>query len=773
MKKVFIKYNPYKVETEITVDGKKLAQNSKLREKIEPGSQLQEWVEELPQILIDEYNDIDFDIRFHGTLFDFEDLTEVFKLAHEKGQLTAKLDRKPAKEIHDKEGIIDDVFKEIQKGPFEELKDSKIINTFHNTKTSDFEVYVVSTMNTDKSTLINAMLGTKLIPSKQESCTANITRIKHTNDYYTSWKAKAYNKDGEEIESHENLTYDTMKKLNNNKNISLIEINGNIPFVSSDNVSLVLINTPDLNNPKDLEHKKFQSEFLSKSSKSLVLYIMEGTFDYGDNALLQCVTDSMKVGGKQSKDRFIFVVNKMNNHRKEYENIEQALGRIREHLKKHGIINPNLFPVAALTALNIRLIASSEEIDEDTLDETEMKVRKLNRDKAFHLEKYTLLPLSICEYINEQICEAKNEYEEALIHTDIVTIEALISQYVKKYEETVKIKKIKNIVDTSLHKFNEIGCFKEIKRELTQNRNERDLISAHIEKIEKNIEDVKSAQKFKNTVDDTLLKVNNEVEDDIENILQKYQEYITNYIDSLREKELYFNKAMEEILKLEKSSRKFERDLMVDLDEFVRKKLISTGNSLLIEYKNKLTSLTEKTKLISFSEIIIEPLRFTGSSIKSGNVTKYYSLIKQLTQFKKIENGKEWVKDKDMFDPFNLLQFDVLNLIPKKGHYRKKYKTVEYINASKLAQELLAPIEENLYITCYNAISYASKQSNKIARVFNEEFKCLDDVLKSKSEELESFTTEKKKIEERIRESESRLAWLEAIKAKVESIIEI
>ena len=30
MKKVFIKYNPYKLETEVTVDGKKLAQNSKL-----------------------------------------------------------------------------------------------------------------------------------------------------------------------------------------------------------------------------------------------------------------------------------------------------------------------------------------------------------------------------------------------------------------------------------------------------------------------------------------------------------------------------------------------------------------------------------------------------------------------------------------------------------------------------------------------------------------------------------------------------------------------
>ena len=41
MKHVFIKYNPYKLTTEITVDGKTLAQNSKLGEKATEGSHLQ------------------------------------------------------------------------------------------------------------------------------------------------------------------------------------------------------------------------------------------------------------------------------------------------------------------------------------------------------------------------------------------------------------------------------------------------------------------------------------------------------------------------------------------------------------------------------------------------------------------------------------------------------------------------------------------------------------------------------------------------------------
>jgi len=183
MKKVFIKYNPYKLETEITVEGRKLPQNSELREKAAVDSHdyhphLQEWVEELPRILVDEYNDKDFEIQFHGTLLDYEDLTSVITDAKNRGEITAKCEHIPAKETSDKEALIDDVFTEIQQGPFEELRDEQLISAFKHEKSKDFEICVVATMSAGKSTLINAMLGQKLMPSKQEACTTIITRIK-------------------------------------------------------------------------------------------------------------------------------------------------------------------------------------------------------------------------------------------------------------------------------------------------------------------------------------------------------------------------------------------------------------------------------------------------------------------------------------------------------------------------------------------------------------------------------------------------------------------
>ena len=47
MREIYISYNPYRLETEITVDG----QAPKMNSRLNCGDRrLQEWVEELPQI---------------------------------------------------------------------------------------------------------------------------------------------------------------------------------------------------------------------------------------------------------------------------------------------------------------------------------------------------------------------------------------------------------------------------------------------------------------------------------------------------------------------------------------------------------------------------------------------------------------------------------------------------------------------------------------------------------------------------------------------------
>ena len=85
MKHVKIKYNPYLVETEITVEGKKPKTNSALNFG---KKRLQEWIDKFPQILFDEYRDSNFTIDYIGIVSDFEDLEHSFKNFGDKLSVT-------------------------------------------------------------------------------------------------------------------------------------------------------------------------------------------------------------------------------------------------------------------------------------------------------------------------------------------------------------------------------------------------------------------------------------------------------------------------------------------------------------------------------------------------------------------------------------------------------------------------------------------------------------------------------------------------------------
>lgn len=764
MKKVYIKYNPYKLETEITVDGKPLAQNSKIGECCKQGSRLQEWVEELPENLIDEYNDNEFDVKFYGTLMDYEDLADVFNQAYELGTVEKlELDRIPAKETADKEKLIDKLFHDIQQGPFEELKDDSIINAFKQAKSDEFEVCVVATMSSGKSTLINSMLGTKLMPSMQEACTAIITKIKD-NDSHKGWQAEVYDKDGKLNKTYKNLTLQDMKELNANSEVGLIKATGDIPFVSSEETSLVLIDTPGPNNSRNNQHREVQNNFLNSNSKNLVLYVMEPTINTEDaNNLLKQVADSMKVGGKQSRDRFIFVLNKLDERRQDDDKLSDTLDRVKGYLKTHGIYRPNIFPAAALPALYIRLLQNIEVIDEEVKEDAEGYIKKFNKRSRLHLEKFAPLPKSISKKIEEDLENASDDEgnaANALIHTGIPSIEAAINQYVSKYAKTAKIK---NIVDTFIHNLEEANCYESIKKELAENTKNSAQIAEQIEFIAKEVDDANSAVRFKTVVDNAVERVSNEAVETIDDIVAKYQNEITNIIDKAKGKEIMMDEIEHELGQLKIKAKELEPRFQSDLDNLIQETLVKTSNALIDEYKNKLASLTSKLDNGSFCGITIEPLKLMGSTVLHVDDFK----IKNMMQEKKVVDGEEWVEntDKKWYKPWTWFDED--------GYFRKKYKSVKYISADELAQVLLAPIQEEVYDNGDASQEYAKNQAKRIAEYFNDEFEYLDGILKEKLAELKSYATDKDKADRRLKETEKRLQWLNDINKRIEDILEI
>ena len=184
MKKVYIKYNPYKVETEVMLEGKELKVLD-LTDK-----RLQEWIEDFPRILFEECNTLEeeFEITFKGTSLDYEDVEFVIENARREGIETENgkvfpenvkmhVIHEAVQELGDKEKAIEEIFYDIQNGPFQELNDKSLKHSFEMALSEKFPVNVIATMSAGKSTLINALLRKKLMPAKQEACTAIVTEI--------------------------------------------------------------------------------------------------------------------------------------------------------------------------------------------------------------------------------------------------------------------------------------------------------------------------------------------------------------------------------------------------------------------------------------------------------------------------------------------------------------------------------------------------------------------------------------------------------------------
>lgn len=754
MREIYIKYNPYRLETSITIDGAAPKQNSRLNFG---DRRLQEWIEELPEILFEECSSRDFKITFHGTILDYEDVEAMAREAKKNG-LNIELEHIPAKEVSDKEAAIDEIFDEIQAGPFDELKQPDVVKAFNMAKSSDFEVNVVATMSAGKSTLINALLRQKLMPAKQEACTATITEIKDNDaDHFM---AKVYDTNGNLIQTHPELSFEIMDSLNSNPEVSKIHVEGNIPFVTSEDVSLVLVDTPGPNNSRDPEHKAATYRMLSESSKTVVLYILNATqlAVNDDYNLLSHVADSMKVGGKQSRDRFIFVVNKLDDFKKGEDSIEAAITKVRDYLRDNGIENANIYPASALTALNIRtILAESDDDDDDEVYEAKGKVRKFNRNPEMYFETLAPLTPSVRGEIETRLANARSNhdtYEEALIHCGIVPIEMAIKMYVQKYAKTAKIK---NIVDTFSKRLESAKSFETTKQEITENQDKQKEILANIEVIKKKLASGEDAKRFKSRIEQ--INYDSEIRKMANDVIMVAQKKITEQLSSSDTK-ISKREAEELCRQFARFADNLQAEVQVKLEELIGNHVHKSATDLLEEYRKKISELAQD---VNVGNVSIDPFELMAGDIS----TDVSSLINNLTETERVKVDEVWVENtsKKWYKPWTWFQ--------EKGHWKDVYEDKEYVDGTKLAQRFFAPIQEQLYENSNNAIEYAKAQTKKIKQDFSKKFAELDTVLKKKLQELEDCANDNKNVERRIRESQAKLKWLEEIQIKTKAILDI
>lgn len=529
-----IEYNPYLIQSKFLLDGKNISKESKLNEF--KNKKLQLWISKLLDILKEELKFDELKIIFKGRKLDYQDVVNILK----DSQNNVLLEYIPIMDSEERIKKLKKLFKKIQKGPYEELKSEKVKEYFDKTFSSEFEIGVIATVSSGKSTLLNSILGKDLIPAKNQACTAKISKIYNEKKEFFSGKAFKKELDNEGkiigeklIQTFDNLTQEDLIKLNEDNAINKIEIFGNVKNIYSDELKLVLIDTPGPNNAADLSHKELTYELIAKDYKPLILYVLNyqqlGITD--DKKLLEDIgKEIQKSGDSQSSERFIFVLNKFDSKFESTNDdpIEKTIEIAKQHLKNVGILNPIIIPTSAMTALLLR----------ENKFENDRKLRRIRDNKIadlienyeddnFNINNYMEIPQNIVENINLKIENSDNEEKQAELLTGVPALEEYITEYLSKYALPEKIKKAaetfeyfikKEEIESKMFdaiKNNEekmkqtMNAINELEKNYSQKLPEiRKKLEVHIEKIKKSaknkIEDYeikieKSAQSMRKT----------------------------------------------------------------------------------------------------------------------------------------------------------------------------------------------------------------------------------------------------------------------------------
>ena len=137
MKEIFIKYNPFTLDTEIEVDGDNYSKKNNF--SFNKKKRLQEWIDSFIKKLDDELNyNGSYHIKFHGTKLDYEDINEAIKKLENR---EIQLEHIETKEITDRKKEVENIFYEIQNNSYD-LKNFIKMVTKGDRKTIVFFLYM-------------------------------------------------------------------------------------------------------------------------------------------------------------------------------------------------------------------------------------------------------------------------------------------------------------------------------------------------------------------------------------------------------------------------------------------------------------------------------------------------------------------------------------------------------------------------------------------------------------------------------------------------------
>lgn len=769
--KIEVQYEPYLCTLKIIQCSIELNNNSRTNLIINKnkGKSLYIWGEDLIKSIGEDFNSKSFEIIFKGRKEEFEDLEDVLDKFNETGWKIGL----NFIEISENKNILQDFenyLEEIEKSDIKKVKSAleknNVREKFNDVKNSIAEIGVIATMSSGKSTLINAMIGKEILPSRNEACTATIFKLEN-DKLLSEYLYRTETKNNEPLTEWESIDIKELEKLNNNQNERTnIRIKGDFPGIDDNEMKIVFVDTPGPNSARNVEHKEITFNFVKDNMNNpLVLYVLNATqlATNDDASLLNGIAESMKKNGKQAEERFIFALNKIDNINPEEESLEEMVERTKAYLAEFGIKNPKIFPVSAGAAKLCRK-KTIENLTTEETEEYENYIFKFFPDDCYEGIK-TFENSSLPERLKKEILDKINnsvDINETLLHySGITAIELYINRYITKYTKSLKVK-------TAIETTKQTIDFIHSELNMLRGRTEEELnqLSEEIKNVEIGLKG-----REKERIESLKSKINSlEIyEMDFIKLVGQIGKMFLEIEEEFDKEEVSVNRAKAIFKYANKMIEIYYADLKtsvvnISIEQLHNKvdEIINTLKSFYIEEFNKIPKAEELKKILE-QQLILD-LPNTAEMIEYGFYTKKEKRWRTETRFVGVKKKRKLLNPLSWFWPDEENIYEEVSI--------PEYETKQYVNLREVRDFYINGIKLKLR-------KQIEKVENKLANILeiikNEALKSIDALEKqveTNLNEMQKKVEKQKSLAGNYEEIEREFEKINTIKEKIEKILE-
>lgn len=781
---VELTYNPYFVTTQIAIDGEVVPDNSPLA-KLCKNSRIQNWIDNFLPQLYEERREKEVEFIFRGTELDADDVRnaiELYNREHLGSHFTLK--EVIAKE-HGASRVtaLKELFEKGKQGPFKELFNSpEMEEAFQSAIDPTFEVNVIGTMSSGKSTVVNALLGKKLMPAKNEACTAVIVRIKN-NDDAPIFTAQRFDSDHNSLSDKHEATYDLLSEWNNDPQTSIIEIEGNIPTVSqTDECTMVFVDTPGPNNAQNEEHRRITLDAIKNKPLSMVLYMLNmtqlGTND--DRWLLDQVCEAMSAGGRQAQDRFVFLATKIDevgdDDNDDEENIQnresvtQILCNTKDYLQRrdengkiHGIENPLVIPVCAKLAQLIRIKKNQGKLDQKegkgnrrTL--LQYLVEVFTEEKEMNMLEHVRKRLSgdCARRLQKRIDDAADNEAKAEILSGIPIVEELLNDFLQKHAMPAKLKDAVESLNRVMH---EAQIAERMNTQLSKDAAAIDAVLDKIKAFKDDKARIEKGKEFRKKINDMNYTISSSTNATLTKLMEKGEKVthdlnklLQNHHASKQEAQSAFQKAVQQC-------RDYDSEVIVCLRKALDTEYYSTLQNMRNEYQEYIVSVLKK----SFpDDLELRELESAVMEMPSVNEMINANLKKET---KKVRVGSHVVSDSKWYKPWTW----------GSSHTVDDYenRTEEYVDLTPIAPELTTAIRSASQHNIDGFKEQAKANVEKAKATLLSIMATIDRKIEEVQANLAKAQADKAAKEEMRRKNQEKLDWYNDFHKQLQDILAI